>query len=160
MCTQEGFGLCVCSTHQAVQRQAAQDWYDNPKTLCGIQPFIQSSFTYYTWHLWFASSVVLSFKPEEIKKKKKKGNGHMSAKSSPFYRNFLKALLIAIMCVISQCSDSSNHKGSISCKIFIWACCNPEQPVAFQIRGKEEWTLHRLTSVFYTIPWAWDTSSS
>ena len=102
----------------------------------------------------------VSSQKKERKKKKKKGNGHMSAKSSPFYRNFLKALLIAIMCVISQCSDSSNHKGSISCKIFIWACCNPEQPVAFQIRGKEEWTLHRLTSVFYTIPWAWDTSSS
>ena len=49
-------------------------------------------------------------------KKKKKGNGHISAKSSPFNRNFLKAPLIAIMYVISQCSDSSNHKGSISCK--------------------------------------------
>lgn len=71
MCTQEGFGLCVCSTYQAVQRQAAQDLYGSPKTLCGIQPFIQSSFIYYTWHLWFASSAVLSFKPEEGKKKKK-----------------------------------------------------------------------------------------
>lgn len=50
------------------------------------------------------------------KKKKKKDNGHISAKSSPFNRNFLKAPLIAIMYVISQCSDSSNHKGSISCK--------------------------------------------
>lgn len=115
MCAQEGFGLCVCSTYRIVQRQAAQDWNGSLKTLCRIQPFIQSSFTYYTWHLWLASSVVLSFKPEEGEKKKKKGNGHMSAKSSSFNSNFLKAPFID-MCVISQCSVSSNHKGSISCK--------------------------------------------
>ena len=75
MCAQEGFGLCVCSTYRIVQRQAAQDWNGSLKTLCRIQPFIQSSFTYYTWHLWLTSSVVLSFKPEEGEKKKKKAMG-------------------------------------------------------------------------------------
>lgn len=50
------------------------------------------------------------------RKKKKKGKGHMSAKSSPFKRNFPKAPLNAIMCIICQHSVMSNNKGSISCK--------------------------------------------
>ena len=50
------------------------------------------------------------------KKGKKKGKGHMSAKSSPFKRNLPKAPLNAIMCIISQHSVMSNNKGSISCE--------------------------------------------